>query len=117
VPGLLCRYQIGCRARSPIQSGLSRGLSAAFGLFLHKLVAHNRPVAPWRTIRARDRREPAGFIRPCQPVLVHQIPTGSEWIHELKWDGYRLIARCENGVVYLWSRTGVWGSRCFQTHR
>jgi hypothetical protein len=24
--------------------------------------------------------------------------TGSEWIHELKWDGYRLVARCENGV-------------------
>jgi bifunctional non-homologous end joining protein LigD len=53
----------------------------------------------WRTIRARDRRQPAGFIRPCQPVLVREIPTGSEWIHELKWDGYRLIARRENGVV------------------
>jgi bifunctional non-homologous end joining protein LigD len=38
--------------------------------------------------------------------LVHQIPTGAEWIHELKWDGYRLIARCESGVVYLWSCTG-----------
>jgi bifunctional non-homologous end joining protein LigD len=63
-------------------------------------------VAPWRTIRARDRREPAGFIRPCQPVPAHQIPTGDEWIHELKWDGYRLIARCERSVVYLWSRTG-----------
>jgi bifunctional non-homologous end joining protein LigD len=37
---------------------------------------------------------------------VREIPTGDEWIHELKWDGYRLIARCENSVVYLWSRTG-----------
>jgi bifunctional non-homologous end joining protein LigD len=77
-----------------------------FRTFLHKLVAHNCRVAPWRTIRARDRRQPAGFIRPCQPVPAHQIPTGPEWIHELKWDGYRLIARCENGVVHLWSRTG-----------
>jgi bifunctional non-homologous end joining protein LigD len=51
-------------------------------------------------------RSPAGFIRPCQPVLAHQIPTGAEWIHELKWNGYRLIARRENGVVHLWSRTG-----------
>jgi ATP-dependent DNA ligase len=57
----------------------------------------------WRTVRARDRRRPAGFIRPCQPVLAHHIPTGTEWVHELKWDGYRLIARRENSVVYLWS--------------
>ena len=60
----------------------------------------------WRTVRARDRHQPAGFIRPCQPVLVREIPTGPEWIHELKWDGYRIIARCESGVVYLWSRSG-----------
>jgi hypothetical protein len=39
----------------------------------------------------RDRRLPAGFIIPCQPVLAHQVPTGSQWIHELKWDGYRII--------------------------
>jgi ATP-dependent DNA ligase len=26
--------------------------------------------------------------------------------HELKGDGYRIIARRENGVVHLWSRTG-----------
>ena len=44
-------------------------------------------VAPWRTIRTRNRRSPAGFIRPCQPVLVREIPTGAEWIHEPKWAG------------------------------
>ncbi len=37
---------------------------------------------------------------------MREIPTGPEWIHELKWDGYRIIARRENGVVHLWSRTG-----------
>jgi bifunctional non-homologous end joining protein LigD len=58
-------------------------------------------------VQSKTRKRPGqGFIRPCQPVLVHQIPTGPEWIHELKWDGYRLIARRENGVVHLWSRTG-----------
>jgi ATP-dependent DNA ligase len=54
----------------------------------------------------RPARTGGGVIRPCQPVLAHQIPTGPEWVHELKWDGYRLIARRENGVVHLWSRTG-----------
>ena len=37
---------------------------------------------------------------------MREIPTGSELIHELKWDGYRLIARRENDVVHSWSRTG-----------
>jgi hypothetical protein len=68
--------------------------------------AINCCVAPRRTIRARDRRKPAGFIRPCQPVLARQIPTGDEWIHELKWDGYRIIVRREAVVVRFWSRTG-----------
>jgi ATP-dependent DNA ligase len=75
------------------------------GLFIGQAAAQNWRVS-WRTIRARDRRSSAGFIRPCQPVLVREIPTGAEWIHELKWDGYRIIARRENGVVHLWSRTG-----------
>jgi ATP-dependent DNA ligase len=29
---------------------------------------------------------------------VREIPTGAEWIHELKWDGYRIIARRENSA-------------------
>jgi hypothetical protein len=32
-------------------------------------------------------------------------PTGSEWIHELKWDGFRIIARSAGGMTRLWSRT------------
>ena len=67
---------------------------------------HNPRVVQWRSLLARDRRRPAGFILPCQPVLSQQIPTGSEWIHELKWDGYRIIARREAGRVCLWSRNG-----------
>ena len=63
-------------------------------------------MALWRSLLTRDRRRPAGFIRPCQPILARQIPTGPEWTHELKWDGYRTIARREGGTVRLWSRTG-----------
>jgi bifunctional non-homologous end joining protein LigD len=31
---------------------------------------------------------------------------GEGWIHELKWDGYRVIVRRNEGVVRLWSRHG-----------
>ena len=80
--------------------------AAPAALSASDLVRHNGRVAQWRSILARDRRRPAGFILPCQPVLAHDIPTGPEWIHELKWDGYRIVAWREGSRVCLWSRTG-----------
>jgi bifunctional non-homologous end joining protein LigD len=64
-------------------------------------------------ILARDRRSPVGFIEPCLPVLVDAVPVGSEWIHELKWDGWRIIARREGRLVRLWSRNGRNWSEAF----
>src|SRR4051794_6305601 len=49
---------------------------------------------------------PPGFIRPCQPTLWSKVPTGPEWVHEVKYDGYRLIARKDGSRVRLWSRNG-----------
>jgi bifunctional non-homologous end joining protein LigD len=34
------------------------------------------------------------------------IPTGAEWIHEVKWDGMRVLADVRDGVLTLTSRTG-----------
>ena len=45
-----------------------------------------------RSPLARDRRTPPGFIRPCQPVLSAKVPVGDGWIHELKHDGFRIVA-------------------------
>ena len=59
-----------------------------------------------RSPLARKRLSPPGFIRPCQPTLSTKVPTGPEWIHEIKYDGYRLIARKDGGRAHLWSRTG-----------
>jgi ATP-dependent DNA ligase len=70
-------------------------------------------VLQWRPTLARDRRSPAGFILPCQPILAHQVPTGPEWIHELKWDGYRILARRDGDRVCLWSRSGRNWSNAF----
>ena len=33
------------------------------------------------------------FIAPCLPTRSQKAPSGSAWIHEIKHDGYRLIAR------------------------
>jgi ATP-dependent DNA ligase len=36
---------------------------------------------------------PAGFISPCLPTRTNKLPSGSEWLHEIKHDGFRVIAR------------------------
>ncbi len=59
----------------------------------------------WRTSPARSRRTgPAGFILPCQPLLVARPPAGPDWLHEVKHDGYRLLARKQGERVTLWTR-------------
>ncbi|MCO6187524.1 DNA ligase D [Rhizobium sp. L1K21] len=46
------------------------------------------------------------FVDPCLAVLKKQPPKGEKWLHEIKFDGYRLQARLEDGVVALLTRSG-----------
>jgi bifunctional non-homologous end joining protein LigD len=43
-------------------------------------------------------------IIPMSPILVKQIPDGKEWGHQLKWDGYRILAWVDNGQVELYTK-------------
>jgi bifunctional non-homologous end joining protein LigD len=62
----------------------------------------------WRIPPARARRSPpAGFIQPCQPTLVARPPAGPGWLHEVKHDGYRLLASKDADRVRLWTRYGT----------
>jgi bifunctional non-homologous end joining protein LigD len=38
-----------------------------------------------------QRTFPAGFIAPCLPTKTHKLPAGSQWLHEIKHDGFRMI--------------------------
>ena len=49
---------------------------------------------------------PAGFVPPCLPSQTHKLPSGREWLHEIKHDGFRVIARKNGAQVRLYSRPG-----------
>jgi ATP-dependent DNA ligase len=49
---------------------------------------------------------PAGFIAPCLPTKTDKLPSGSDWLHEIKHDGFRVIARKNAAQVKLYSRPG-----------
>src|SRR6202161_4088380 len=44
--------------------------------------------------------------QPCTPTRSTKVPSGSEWIHEIKHDGYRLIVQRDGKRVRLFTRNG-----------
>ncbi len=49
----------------------------------------------------------AEFIAPCDPMLGKQAPQGSDWLYEIKADGYRAQIHLRDGKVVIYSRTGL----------
>src|SRR5690349_16418523 len=48
-----------------------------------------------------------GWIKPQLTRLVAEAPDGPDWLHEIKFDGYRMHARLDRGAVRLLTRTGL----------
>src|ERR1700677_3540122 len=47
------------------------------------------------------------FIPPQLSQPVEKPPSGPQWVHEIKLDGFRMAARIDNGRVQLLTRTGL----------
>jgi bifunctional non-homologous end joining protein LigD len=61
---------------------------------------------------SRTRLAPSGFIEPCLPSPAEHPPSGPGWIHEIKHDGFRLMARRDPAGVRLLTRNGIdWSER------
>ena len=61
---------------------------------------------------ARKRAMPRDIPAPQLARLVAHPPAGDAWLHELKWDGYRLLCTIRRGEVRLWSRNALeWTER------
>jgi bifunctional non-homologous end joining protein LigD len=44
------------------------------------------------------------IFKPMSPILTHEIPKGKDWGHQLKWDGYRIVAWVDKGNVELYTK-------------
>jgi ATP-dependent DNA ligase len=47
------------------------------------------------------------WVRPQLTQLVDAAPDGDQWLHEIKYDGYRMHARLDRGSVKLLTCTGL----------
>jgi bifunctional non-homologous end joining protein LigD len=48
----------------------------------------------------------SGFVAPCLPRPTNEPPAGPGWIHEIKHDGFRILARRDKERVRLFTRNG-----------
>src|ERR1700732_2061151 len=63
-------------------------------------VQHSRPGIARKS-------DPPVWVKPQLTELVKQPPDGPNWFHEIKFDGYRIHARIDDGEVRLLTRTGL----------
>jgi ATP-dependent DNA ligase len=89
------------------------------GLLGVVLTPRSTPAVPFRSDSTRaevlayvwgrlssPRIFPISFIAPCLPVKATQPPSGDIWLHEIKLDGFRVIARKDGDRVQLYRRPG-----------
>jgi ATP-dependent DNA ligase len=51
------------------------------------------------------------FIEPCQPTIRKEPPTGPQWLHEVKLDGYRIQIHKAGKDVVLSAKTATTSPR------
>ncbi|PHQ63697.1 MAG: DNA ligase D [Sphingobium sp.] len=88
--------------------GAAQSLAGAKGkAFADKMQAartHNAKVQ--RNGRKTAGRPPA-FAKPQLATLVDSVPTGNEWLHEIKFDGYRALISVAGDKIRIFTRNGL----------
>ena len=51
-------------------------------------------------------KRPPGFVVPMEPALVDAAPDGDQWLHEIKYDGYRTQILIRDGSARAFTRRG-----------
>lgn len=59
-----------------------------------------------KTLKGARKARLPDTVAPQLATLVKAPPSGDEWLHELKFDGYRMLCRLDRGKVRFLSRNG-----------
>jgi bifunctional non-homologous end joining protein LigD len=87
--------------RQPLRRQLTRSL---IQLKLKACQPHRMPAKRARNDRSTQRAPLPKFIQPQLATLVNSVPPGNEWLYEIKFDGYRILCRVENGTARFLTR-------------
>jgi bifunctional non-homologous end joining protein LigD len=92
-----------------VKSGLTNDEVAAGKKAAGKPPKAARKTAPMRPAKSKKPSAAAmpDFIEPQLATLRPNPPTGEEWLHEVKFDGYRIQAHVSGGKVALYTRKGL----------
>src|SRR5882757_1895088 len=75
-----------------------------------------RVLRPKSTASAPEAAHPPTWIEPQLTRLIEEAPEGTDWLHEIKYDGYRMHARIDGDKIQLLTRTGLdWSPRYKRT--
>jgi len=79
----------------------------AFDKAMADAARHNAKTAAPKPRRARSKAGLAPFEPVQLATLVDAVPAGNDWMHEIKFDGYRVLAAVDGAKVRLYTRTGL----------
>src|SRR3954447_11180543 len=68
-----------------------------------------------RVIEGSKPAKHPGFVEPALATLRTKPPTGNGYVHEIKFDGYRVQAHLRGGLPILYTRSGLNWTKRFPT--
>jgi bifunctional non-homologous end joining protein LigD len=81
-------------------------------------LCHFESTVAWSSSVAVQRRKPAaigvkapfpGFIEPALATSIEKVPSGERWIHEIKFDGYRVQVHLANEAAKIFTGAAMIG--------
>jgi bifunctional non-homologous end joining protein LigD len=100
------------RAPTPFMTGKKRAAGAVWES--DKMGGGDKAALPDSKVKSRKVKAMPDFVEPQLAKLVERAPGHAGWGHEVKFDGYRLQLRVEDGTATLRTRKGLDWTKKFE---